>query len=80
MNLVPGKQVLHHFQQFDADVTAPDHPKGFCRKIPEEQKCREKKLACQLRRVTVRKAYVHQRHSNRVAQSSVTLDYRHIEL
>lgn len=80
MNLALEQQVLNHFQQFDADVTMLDHPKGFCREIPKEQKCLEKRLACQLRGVTVRKAYVHQRHSNRVAQSSVTLDYRHIEL
>jgi len=29
MNLMLEQQVLHHFQQFDADVTMPDHPKGF---------------------------------------------------
>jgi hypothetical protein len=40
MNLVLEQQVLHHFQQFDADVTMPD-PKGFCKKVPEEQKCQK---------------------------------------
>jgi hypothetical protein len=78
MNLVLEQQVLHHFQQFDADVTMPDHPKMFCKKVPEEQKCQKNRLARQLRGVTVLKAYVHQRHSNRIAQSRVALDYRHV--
>lgn len=78
MNLVLEQQVLHHFQQFDAAVTMSDHPKGFCKKVPAEQKFQKNRLARQLRGVTVFKAYVHQRHGYRIAKRSVALDYRHV--